>query len=237
MEVLSGCPAEPRGELGRSYRAYPWRVIEVGREKSNTPTSVYAVVVCVAGFVLGVLTVLAQEWLPHEMGSLANSSGSWALVAFLLALLASNRSAAAMLGFLTLATLLAGYVIGGEARDIASSRALIAFWGLAAVIVGPALGLCAYWIKTDRGYLAGIGIGVVSGVLIGEGVYGLTYIADTTYPPYWWVEIAVGVALLGWVLVRRVQGTWPLVTALASSLVVAGAFVAIYSQDLVSLFP
>ena len=194
-------------------------------------------VVCVAGFALGVLTLFAQEWLPHEMGSLANSSGSWALVAFLLALPASKRSAAAMIGFLALATLLAGYVIGGEARDIASSSALIAFWGLAAVIVGPILGVCAYWIKTDRGYLAGIGAGVVSGVLIGEGVYGLTSIADTTYPPYWWVEIAVGTALLGWALVRRVRGIWPTVTALASGLVVAGAFLAIYSQDLVSLIP
>ena len=212
-------------------------MIEVGQEKSNTRTSVYALVVCVAGFALGVLTVFAQAWLPHEMGSLANSSGSWALVAFLLALLASNRSTAAVFGFLALITLLGGYVIGGEARDITSSSGLIAFWGLAAVIVRPTLGLCAHWIKTDRGYLAAIGIGVMSGVLIGEGVYGLTYIADTTYPPYWWVEIAVGAALLSWVVVRRVRGAWPAVTALASSLVVAGAFVAIYSQDLVSLFP
>ena len=77
----------------------------------------------------------------------------------------------------------------------------------------------------------------MSGVLIGEGVYGLRYIADTTYPPYWWVEIVAGAALLGWVLVRRVRGRGPAVTALSSSLVVAGAFVAIYSQDLLSLFP
>jgi hypothetical protein len=78
---------------------------------------------------------------------------------------------------------------------------------------------------------------VVSGVLIGEGVYGLTVIADTTYPPYWWVQMAVGAALLGWGVVRRVRGTWPIVTALASSLVVSLALVAIYSQDLVSLLP
>ena len=83
----------------------------------------YAVVVCVVGFALGVLTVFAQGWLPDEMGSLANSSGSWSLVAFLLALLARTRGAAAMFGFLALITLLLGYVIGGEFRDIASSSA------------------------------------------------------------------------------------------------------------------
>jgi hypothetical protein len=112
-------------------------VIDVGRETSYTATGMYAVVVCVVGFALGVLTVFAQGWLPDEMGSLANSSGSWSLVAFLLALLARNRSAAAMFGFLALITLLLGYVIGGEFRDIASSSGLIAFWGLASVIVAP----------------------------------------------------------------------------------------------------
>jgi Family of unknown function (DUF6518) len=213
------------------------RVIELGDEKSSRPTSVSVALVCGAGFALGVLTAFAQAWLPHEMGSLANSSGSWALVALLLALLANDRIAAAMFGFLALISLLGGYVVGSEVRDIASSSGLIAFWGLAAVIVGPILGLCAHSIETDHGYWAAIGTGVVSGVLIGEGIYGLRYIADTTYPPYWWVEIAVGVALLGWVVVRRVRGTWPAVLALASSLVVAAAFVAIYSQDLISLFP
>jgi hypothetical protein len=35
----------------------------------------------------------------------------------------------------------------------------------------------------------------MSGVLIGEGAYGMTVIADPTYPPYWWAEAAVGVVL------------------------------------------
>lgn len=32
----------------------------------------------------------------------------------------------------------------------------------------------------------------MGGVLIGEEVYGLTYVADTTFPPYWRGEIVVG---------------------------------------------
>ena len=48
-----------------------------------------------AGLVLGVLTAYAQGWLPDELGSLANSSGSWVLVAFLVALLARRPGVAA----------------------------------------------------------------------------------------------------------------------------------------------
>ena len=199
--------------------------------------SVQAVFVCVVGFALGILTVFAQGWLPQELGSLANSSGSWALIAFLLALFATTRGSAAVFGCLALVTLLLGYVIGGEARDIASSTALITFWGLAAVIAGPILGLCAHWTKAEGRYLAAVGAGVMCGVLIGEGVYGLSYIADTTSSPYWWGEMAIGVVLLGYVAARRLRELKLTAAAVACSLVVAAAFVGIYSRDLIALFP
>lgn len=44
---------------------------------------------------MGVVTAFAQGWLPEQVGSLANSSGSWALLAFLLARLAATPAAAA----------------------------------------------------------------------------------------------------------------------------------------------
>jgi hypothetical protein len=60
-------------------------------------TTLLLAVVGAVGLTLGVLTAYAQEWLPDELGSLANSAGSWALVAFLLALLAKDTRAAALL--------------------------------------------------------------------------------------------------------------------------------------------
>lgn len=149
----------------------------------------------------------------------------------------TNQRIAAVLGFLALITLLGGYVLGAEVRGDPSSSALIAFWGLAAVVAGPVIGLSAYWLKSGRGYLAAVGTGLMSGVLIGEGVYGLTYIADSTFPPYWWGEIVVGVVLLGYVAARRLRQLKPAAAAVVCSLVVAAAFVGIYSQDLISLFP
>jgi hypothetical protein len=196
-----------------------------------------ATIVTFFGLTLGVATAYAQGWLPPEMGSFANSVGSWALLAFLLALLADDTRAAAVLGFLALATLLAGYVLGAHVRGDASSSAFVAFWGLSALIAGPILGIGANWLKDGRPNRCAIGVGVMSGVLVGEGIYGLTIIAGTTYPPYWWAEVCVGVILLCWVAARRLRQRRPIALAVGCSLGVAAAFVVIFSQDLISIFP
>lgn len=122
---------------------------------------------------VGVLTAYAQGRLPEQMVSIANSSGSWALVAFLLAMLASRSAVAALIGSLSLGALLAGYVLGASARGFPSSTGLIVFRGAAAVLVGPALGLSGFWVRNSRGPRAALGAGAMSSVLVGEGVYGL----------------------------------------------------------------
>jgi hypothetical protein len=188
------------------------------------------------GLALGVLTAYGQEWLPREVGSLANSSGSWALAAFLLALLATGPRVAAACGALALLALLAGYVLGAGLRGYPSGSTLIVFWGLATVFVGPFLGLGAHWVRWGRRTLAALGAGGMGGVLVGEGVYGLAYIADTTYPPYWWGQIAVGVALLCAIAVGRLRSPPLVALSVAVGLVVAAAFVGVYSGDLPLLY-
>jgi hypothetical protein len=188
------------------------------------------------GLTLGVLTAYGQEWLPQEVRSLANSSGSWALAAFLLALLATGPRVAAACGALALLALLAGYVLGAGLRGYPSGSALIVFWGLATVFVGPFLGLGAHWVRSGRRTLAALGAGGMGGVLVGEGVYGLAYIADTTYPPYWWGQIAVGVALLCAIAVGRLRSPPLVALSVAVGLVVAAAFVDVYSRGLPLLY-
>jgi hypothetical protein len=173
-------------------------------------------------------------WLPEQVGSLANSSGTWCLIAVLLALLARRQGSAAAFGAIALATLLIGYVSGAAFRNIPSSRSLIAFWGLAAVLVGPALGLAAHWIKTEKPNYNAVGAGGVCGLLVGEGIYGLVEIADTTYPPYWWAEIIVGAGLLAWVG-TRLGGARPVGLAVGVAIVTAFAFVAVYRLNLIGI--
>lgn len=184
---------------------------------------------------LGVLTAFAQGWLPAQVGSLANSSGSWAMVAFLLALLAPRSAVAMGCAALALLALVMGYYAASELRGLNASTSAVVFWVLAAVVAGPPLGVSAYWVRGARQMLAAAGIGVPAGVLIGEGIYGLRYIADTTYPPYWWLEIAFGVALLCAVAVIRLRSLRLIALSLVAALTVAAAFVTIYSQNLLAL--
>ncbi len=114
---------------------------------ATLPTTPRLGLVAVVALALGVLTAYAQEWLPAELGSLANSAGSWSLVAFLLAwLLATSERSAALIGSLALLALLVGYVLGANARGYPSGTSLIAFWSAAALLAGPLVGIGGYWV-------------------------------------------------------------------------------------------
>lgn len=184
----------------------------------------------VAGLLLGALTSFGQTWLPDEARSIANSAGTWSLLAMALASVASSRWRAAMAGAEALIALVAGYFIASVVRDFAVARSVVTFWMVCAVLVGPVLGLGALWIRSGRAILAAMSAGSIAGVLIGEGVYGLRFIADTTYPPFWWAEVVAGIALLGAVAVARLREALPVVVALGWATVVAAGFVALYSR-------
>jgi hypothetical protein len=79
---------------------------------------------------------------------------------------------AAVFGATSLLALLVGYVVGSEVRGYASSTAMVVFWAAAAMLAGPLLGVSSHWIKTGTQTPAATGAGAVSGVLVGEGVYG-----------------------------------------------------------------
>jgi hypothetical protein len=198
-------------------------------------TASCSAVVVILAFAIGALTAYAQGWLPEQLGSLANSSGSWALVACALSLMATTSWLAAAYGVASLLALLAGYVLGAEVQGFASSTGLVVFWGIAALLAGPLLGVSAHWVRTNRGSKAAVGGGAVSGVLIGEGCYALGAIADTTYPPYWWGQVLVGLALLLLVAWRRLTGLPAVALSVAVAVFVAGAFVVVYGRNLIAL--
>lgn len=188
------------------------------------------VIAAVAGLLLGVATAYGQGWLPDQVASLANSAGSWALVAFGVAAMAPSARIAAWCGSAVLAFLLAGYVVTDAARGLPASGALLLFWGVAAVTVGPLLGLGGHWLRRRRDLPAALGAGGMSGVLIGEGAYGLRYVAATTSPPYWWVEIVAGVLLLAVAVVVRLRGRGVRAGAVLVAALVSVAFVLAYAN-------
>ncbi|MFC7326583.1 DUF6518 family protein [Marinactinospora rubrisoli] len=189
---------------------------------------VYPGVALAGGLLVGMATSVAQGLLPGILHSLANSSGSWSLIAFLLAMLCPRPRVAAVMGVVTLLAMVAGYDVASELRGYATSLASSAFWLVAAVVVGPFLGLGGNAVRT-RSRMAPAAIGAISGVLVGEGVYGLTVIADTTSPEYWWASIAVGVGVPAWAVVRRFPWVRPALVAVGTTALVAGGFVVAYT--------
>lgn len=183
----------------------------------------------------GVATSFAQGWLPPQAGSLANSAAPWCAVAFLSALVAARASTAVAAGPLALAALVAGYYLTSELRGLPVGMRTVAFWGLAAVVAGPVLGLAAYAVRHRRGLLAAAACGVPVGLLLGEGGYGLVVVADTTYPPYWWAEVISGVVLLAVLGAVRLRRPGSLAGAVVAAAGMATVVFTLLDADLLSL--
>ncbi|RRO20545.1 hypothetical protein EIL87_01260 [Saccharopolyspora rhizosphaerae] len=181
-----------------------------------------------AGLAAGAATSVAQGVLPEQVASLANSSGSWCLLAFLLALTAPSAPAGAVCGFASLACMLAGYVLTAWLHGYPSSTGMVVFWSAAALLAGPVLGVGAQWLLRKPGPHAALGISSLCGVLIGEAAYGLLVVAESTEPRYWWSEGVFGVVLLVAAAVWKLRGLGVILQAVLVTAAVASAFPVMY---------
>jgi hypothetical protein len=189
----------------------------------------------IGGVTVGVLTSLAQGGvLPPAIASLANSAGAWTAAAFLLALPNRRPRLGIILGPIALGAMLAGYDLATVARGFAVSSSTIVFWGLAAVVVGPVLGVGAAWARGPEPRRVALGVAPLAGILIGEAIYGLTFVADTTDARYWIGQAIVGVVAIAWVGSRTRSVAATLLCAACAG-AIAAAFVAAYSGNLLAL--
>lgn len=205
---------------------------EVRSRTDAVPTVVVAVVVALA---LGALTSSAQGWLPEQVASLANSAAPWCAVAFLLALPARSARSAAAIGALVLGALVAGYYLTSDLRGFGVSTRAVAFWVAAAVVAGPVLGLAAHLVRRGEGLLAGAACGVPAGLLVGESLYGMLFVAATTSPTYWVVEVVAGVVLLVVLAAARLRRRTEVAAAVLTAALVAGVVLGLLAGDLLSL--
>ena len=151
-----------------------------------------AALVAFGGFVIGCLTSVGQGVLPFALSPLANSAGAWSLAAFALTLGNREPRRGVILGVAALASMLAGYVVTSTVRGFPVGSSLLLFWGLASVVVGPVLGVGAAWVRGSSPIRISAGGAAIAGILVGEGAYGLTLIADSTPAGYWAMQIASG---------------------------------------------
>ena len=192
-------------------------------------------VTVVVGLLLGAASAVGQQLASDAWRPVVNSAGSWTLVAFVAATLTRRSAAGAVVAGVALLSLLAGYGIASEVRGYAVGAALVLFWGAASITVGPVIGAAASHVWRGEDRIAAISVSLMSGVLVGEGVYGLTIVSNTTEPHWWITSIVIGAILLAVVLIRRRASAAGWAAGVAGTAVVAGAFWLVYQQDLFSL--
>ncbi|GAA2042390.1 hypothetical protein GCM10009819_31010 [Agromyces tropicus] len=176
------------------------------------------VLVATVALVLGGLTSWGQLLLPAETASLANSAGGWTIpTAILVVVLARGYPEAAVQGAVAFVALTLGYAVVSGWRDLPFDPST---WAVVGLVAGPVVGTAAHALRR-RGRRLALGTAVLAGILVGEGVYGLTVVAETTSPVWWSIELAVGALVLAFGALRVRPWGLALVAATGTVLVAA----------------
>jgi len=185
----------------------------------------------VAAFVLGGLTSVGQQYLPEHLHSLANSAGSWTAICFAVLVLSRIRGwRAAGLGILVFIALNEGYGLVTRLKGFPYGILFENYWTIIALVIGPIVGLAASWVQSKRPALVALGAAAPATVLVGEGVYGLLYVSDTTSPVYWTGSIVVGAVFVVLMAVLRVRSVGWGILSIALTAIGAALFVLAYSS-------
>ena len=157
-----------------------------------------AVLVAVLGAMLiGGLTSRGQQFLPAWMNSLANSVGGWTMLSFLLVWLGRAKPLlASVLGVVVFILLTESYSVVSEWRGFDDGDPFTSIWTVVGLIAGPVLGVSAALVRHAPPLWRVLGVTPLSAVLLGEGIWALNTIVDTTSPVYWSIEIVLSVLFL-----------------------------------------
>jgi hypothetical protein len=177
--------------------------------------------VVVAALAVGAITSWAQGFLPDALSSLANSPSGWTLLtALVVAAVRPSLPEGALLGVVAFVAMVLGYTFASELRGLSYSPLR---WGLIGVLAGPFIGAsAAALVSRGRAPLAAAGAGILGGVLVADGIYGLTVVDDTTSPVYWTVMLVLGFATV--VVTGYLRRTVVALTVLAGVFVVTVGF-------------
>jgi hypothetical protein len=190
-----------------------------------------SLIVLVTAAVWGGLTSFGQQYLPEDLRSLANAAGPWFAVVMASIMVARPRLGLAMiLGALGLIVMNEAYGAVSRWRGSFYGSGLGSIWNLIALVVGPMAGIAATWLRSTRPVLVALGASAPAAVLIGEGLYGLTVVSDTTSPVFWSLEIAAGIALVVLAAITRVRTILALGVLVGVSALGAVSFYVVYSS-------
>jgi ABC-type iron transport system FetAB permease component len=157
----------------------------------------------IGGALIGGLTSFGQGYLPVWVNSLSNSVGGWTMFCFLIVWLGRARPVlAAVLGVIVFQLLVESYSVVSEWRGFDDGDPFTSVWTLAGLAAGPLLGATAGLVRHAPPLWRALAVTPLCAVLLGEGLWALTAVADTTSPVYWWLEIVLAVVFLAAAILR-----------------------------------
>ena len=199
----------------------------VRRAERLPVTWVRAAVVVLASFTIGMVTFFAQGFLPDALTSFANSASGWTVVTVLLLAWARvSTPLAAALGAVSFVLLTVGYSASAHLQGLFYDPTVFVVVG---VVVGPFVGVATSWLRADSEWRTAAGTALLTGIGLGEAVFGLTTVATTTSPVYWALIAVVALGLLVAMLIRRIRSTLARGATVVGAAAVTGAFLAAYS--------
>lgn len=165
----------------------------------------------------------------RRLSPLFNSAAPVVALAAGVALAARSWWAHVALGAAAGPLAMVGYYGTSMLRGYGVSASMVLMWCVAGVIAGAAVGL-AVWSLRGHGPapMRALGAAVLPTVALGEAAHGVVRISDTTPVAYWWSLAAVGIAVLVWLLLTRVEAVKWRILACATTAVLAGVLFVVY---------
>jgi hypothetical protein len=149
-----------------------------------------------AGLVVGALSSFGRPHLDGTLDAFVNSTSTWLVAPFLVGTLAAARREAAVAGFATCASQLVAYYVVDSLQGIGTTRSLVAFWAICAIVGGPVFGMAGHLWRTAAPRLKGLGIAVLAGIFIAEGWYAYLHQQHRYLTAVVWIGFGTALALL-----------------------------------------
>jgi hypothetical protein len=149
-----------------------------------------------AGLLVGALSSIGQAKLDGTLDAFANSTSTWLVAPFLVGSLAATRRGGAAAGVATCAAQLVGYYIVAHLRGVGTTDSLVAFWVGCALVGGPVFGLAGTLWRTSAPGRKGLGMAVLAGVFVAEGLYAYWHQLHHYLTGALWIGIGAALALL-----------------------------------------
>jgi Family of unknown function (DUF6518) len=152
------------------------------------------------GIAVGALTMVGQRFMPGQWNTLVNSGAIWLIPVFFVGWRMPSLLWAGAAGAATLLASLAGYYVPPALTGTPHSLYFVALWTGTAIVAGPLFGVAGYGWRGDRRALRIIGVALLGGVLVAEGLY---IVLVLRYAWSGWTMIAAGVVAVAVLASRR----------------------------------